>query len=83
MCHVVALASRVFEALLRIHPYVNGNGHIARLIVWCILGRYGYWPLRWTIDPRPTFPEYTVAIKEYRSGNPDMLERMIMQCLTQ
>lgn len=38
--HAVRLACHLFESFLRIHPYVNGNGHIARLIVWAVLGRY-------------------------------------------
>ena len=45
---VVVVACRVLEWFLRIHPYANGNGHIARLVVVGLLGRYGYWPRTWS-----------------------------------
>src|SRR5882724_10278258 len=37
---VVQFACRVFELFLRIHPYANGNDHVARFVVWGVLGRY-------------------------------------------
>ena len=75
---VVAVASRVFVELLTIHPYANGNGHAARFCVWTILGRYGYWPNRWPIDPRPPDPPYSELIVRYRNGEREPLERFIM-----
>jgi hypothetical protein len=73
----VAVAARVFEYFLRIHPYANGNGHAARFLIWAILGRYGYWPKKWTVEPRPPEP-YVNALRSYRSGNPRMLEQRIL-----
>jgi hypothetical protein len=60
---------RVLEWFLRIHPFANGNGHVARLMVTAILGRYGYWPRRWTIDPNPQgalpyYDDYAAAFRE-------------------
>src|SRR5580658_9409020 len=49
----IRLACNVFELLLLIHPYGNGNGHMARFAVWAILGRYGHWPESWPVEPRP------------------------------
>ena len=34
--YLSALACHTFEGLLRIHPYANGNGHSARVVVWSI-----------------------------------------------
>ena len=79
--YIVAFASRVFVAFLTTHPYANGNGHIARLIVWCIMGRYGYWPRRWTVEPRPPDPPYTDLITRCRSGLPDDLEQYLLRAL--
>jgi Fic family protein len=78
--YVVALASRAFVEFLTVHPYANGNGHAARLIVWSILGRYGYWPDRWTVEPRPD-PPYLELIVLYRNGNALPLESHILQML--
>jgi fido (protein-threonine AMPylation protein) len=79
--NVVVFACHIFEAFLRIHPYVDGNGHAARFILWAILGRYGYWPRRWPIDPRPPDPPYSELIREYRSGNREPLEAYVFSTL--
>ncbi len=78
---LVVFTSRMFVQFLTIHPYVNGNGHIARLMVWVVLGRYGYWPRRWPIEPRTTEPEYVSTIRAYRSGQPQHLEHYILKCI--
>jgi len=80
--YILALAARVFVAFLTIHPYANGNGHIARLTVWCIMGRYDFWPRRWTVEPRPPNPPYLALITACRSGNPGPLEQYLLQALT-
>ena len=79
--YAVAFACRVLERLLQIHPYANGNGHAARFVVWAILGRYGYWPYRWTIEPRPGHPGYTELIRRHRDGDREPLEAFILECL--
>lgn len=65
----VEFVADTFVTFLGIHPYANGNGHAARLITVAILGRYGYWPSGFTVEPRPVDPPYTRFIKEFRSGN--------------
>ena len=79
--YAVAFACHVFEMFLRIHPYANGNGHIGRFLIWAILGRYGYWPQKWPIEPRPPDPPYSSLIVEHRNGNKEPLERFVLQCL--
>jgi fido (protein-threonine AMPylation protein) len=77
---IVALACHVFVVFLTIHPYVNGNGHAGRFIVWSVMGRYGHWPRRWPVDPRPDHP-YADLIKSCRDGDPVPLERSLLQTL--
>jgi hypothetical protein len=80
--YIVALACHAFVAFLTVHPYVNGNGHAGRLIVWSILGRYGHWPRRWPVDPRPPDPPYAELIVRHRNGDIAPLERYMLQALT-
>jgi fido (protein-threonine AMPylation protein) len=75
---VVRFACHLLEAFLRIHPYVNGNGHIGRLTLWAVLGRYGFWPERWPVEPRPPDPPYTDLIRRYRDGEKEPLELHIL-----
>lgn len=77
----VQVACSIFDQIGRIHPYANGNGHAARFCIWAILGRYGYWPARWPIHPRPPEPAYSDLIAEYQKGNRMPLERYVLQCL--
>ena len=77
----IAVACRVFEEILRIHPYANGNGHAARFVVWAILGRYGYWPKRFPISPRPQDFAYVDSLVKYRNGNPVPLQEYILSCI--
>ena len=79
--YLVVLSCRVFELYLRIHPYANGNGHAARFLVWCLLGRYGHWPRRWPIEPRPPDPPYTDCIIRYRNGDKEPLEKFLASTL--
>lgn len=85
---IVAVAA-LFELFLRIHPYANGNGHAARLIVIAILGRCGFWPQRFYIEPRPGAADflfgsddpYTAAIAATRDGNREPLEQFILEMM--
>ena len=79
--YLIVFTCRVFELFLRIHPYADGNGHAARFVVWCVLGRYGHYPRRWTLEPRPADPPYTDAISRYRDGDKTLLEHFLASCL--
>ena len=78
---IVRVACDIFVYFLEIHPYANGNGHMARFILTAILGRYGLWLSKWTIEARPADPPYSGAIKSYRDGNRINLERFVLSCI--
>lgn len=73
----VASACRIFVDFLTIHPYVNGNGHIARLLLTAMLRRYGLRLLGFPIEPRPG-PPYLDLIRHYRNGQTEPFERFIL-----
>ena len=79
---VVAISAELFTLFLTIHPYRNGNGHIGRFIIWAILARYGLWIHKWPIEPRPQDPPYTQLVQESINGNPEPLEKHIIQRLS-
>lgn len=77
----LTFACAAFVKLNQIHPYANGNGHIARFMLIAALKRYGYEVRSWTLDPRPADPPYTPLIREYENGNKEPLLFWIMQLL--
>jgi fido (protein-threonine AMPylation protein) len=82
--YLVTFACRVLVEFLTIHPYVNGNGHIARMMVWFILAKFGYWPKKWPLNGRPenTVPNHYVnLISTYRNGDREPLERFVFECV--
>jgi hypothetical protein len=79
--HLVAkFAAKVFELFLRIHPYANGNGHIARALVLSIFGCFDIWPKKWPLHGRPPGP-YGAALKASRRGQPELLVKYIVSCI--
>jgi Fic family protein len=78
LAHTVVLACRVFVRFLTIHPYANGNGHIARFLLIAILLRQGFRLKDFMIEPRPADPPYSGLIKRYRSGDGEPFERYIV-----
>lgn len=81
--NAVALACRIFVQFLTIHPYANGNGHIARFIMIGLMARQGYKLKSFKIHPRPLDPPYSDLIKLYRDGNVEPFERYILMQLEQ
>ena len=79
--YIIPLACNALVLFLTVHPYANGNGHAARLMVWSILGRYGHWPHRWPVEPRPPDPPYTALIVRHRNGECKPLEDWLLRSL--
>jgi len=76
--YLVIFACRVMVEFFRIHPYVNGNGHVGRLIVWLLLARFGYWPKKWPLDGTPS---YSTLIKQYRDGDRLPLQKFVLESI--
>lgn len=77
----VEIAAALFVFFLEIHPYVNGNGHMGRLILMCFLNVYGIRLSRFSVHPRPADPPYSKFIAEHRSGNQKPLIYFILSCI--
>jgi fido (protein-threonine AMPylation protein) len=75
---IAALACRIFVQFLTIHPYADGNGHVARFCVIAIFAHFGFLIQGWQMEPRPTNPSYASLISTYRDGSPEPLERYIL-----
>jgi len=80
-CHVPTSELPVFVYFLEIHPYANGNGHLARFFLIGYLARYGVFLARWPMHPRPSDPPYSDLIRRYRRGDRNSLERFVMSCI--
>lgn len=78
----VAYACRLFVEFLTIHPYANGNGHIARWMLAAVLRRNGYRLNGFPIEPRPPDPPYTDMIFRYRNGEIEVLEEYVLKRLS-
>jgi len=78
---VLAAACVCFNELLLVHPYLDGNGHMARAIVWLFVGRYGYIPDGWPVDPRPETLLYMRGIDHFRRNIPETLIHTIAKTL--
>ncbi len=77
----VELAAAAFVYFLEIHPYADGNGHMARMMLIVILARFDIFLARWPIDPRPPDPPYSDLIARYRNGDRTGLELFILNCI--
>lgn len=77
---VAKFAARVFDLFLRIHPFANGNGHIARLLVLAILGAFKVFPKKWPVDARPPGP-YGDVLYKARRGQPELLTEYLLRCI--
>jgi len=73
----VAFACRIFVEFLTVHPYANGNGHIARWLLAAVLRSHGYRLDDFPVDPRPADPPYSDMISRYRDGEVGVLERYV------
>lgn len=74
----VSIACIFLTKFLTIHPYANGNGHMGRLIVWILLGRFGFWPVAWPLDASPN---YYTALTLHRNGTHGPLNQFLMKCI--
>jgi hypothetical protein len=66
---IVQLGVAMFVYFLQIHPYANGNGHLARFFLIAYLARYNVFLGHWPMHPRPPDPPYAELIRRYRRGD--------------
>jgi Fic family protein len=78
LLRLVHILGFFLQKFLTIHPYANGNGHIGRLIVWILLGRFGFWPNKWPLDASPS---YYQALTDHRNGKVKPLNDFILDCI--
>jgi len=67
---VISFAALAHGEILRVHPFANGNGRIARLLVAFICLRYGV-PMFLHIKPRPESEDYIRASRDSMGRPPD------------
>jgi hypothetical protein len=78
---VTQLGVAVFVYFLQIHPFINGNGHMARFLLIAFLSWYGVFLSKWPLHPRPQDPPYSELIKRYRLGDRRSLEHFVLSCI--
>lgn len=76
---VIELAAWAHSEWVRIHPFCNGNGRIARLLANAILMRYALPPVL-SLRPRRTSP-YGHAGAEGMAGNAKPMESLLRRLL--
>jgi fido (protein-threonine AMPylation protein) len=67
---MISFAALAHGECLRVHPFANGNGRIARLLVAFICLRYGL-PMFLHIKPRPESDDYIRASRDSMGRPPD------------
>jgi hypothetical protein len=78
LARAATILAEILEQFLTIHPYANGNGHAARLLVGVLLGRFGYPPKKWPFDHSPNYGQ---ALTDHRDGNKTPLIAFILQSI--
>jgi hypothetical protein len=69
---VISFAALAHGECLRVHPFANGNGRIARLLVAFVCLRYAV-PMFLHIKPRPEGEDYVRASRDSMGRPPDFV----------
>lgn len=78
---VLLLAAYAHGEFVRIHPFANGNGRSARLLVAWVCFRYGL-PMFLALRPRPGDPAYAAAAAASMQGQHELTARVFSHLLT-
>jgi Fic family protein len=80
--HPVLLAAQMHERLVTIHPFIDGNGRTARLVMNLILAMHGY-PLAILKGDQNSRLAYFKALENVQvNGNPESFYELIIEALT-
>ena len=83
--HPVVLAAQMHEKLVSIHPFIDGNGRTARLLMNLILMQHGY-PIANIKGDNETRRRYYETLEEASSGDNsafvEFIEDVVIQSLT-
>lgn len=74
----VEILAIMIEKFLTIHPYMDGNGHSARLLTVAMMSAGGYPPTAWDIDQKQP---YDSALSEHRNGKPTELQKFLLNVI--
>jgi len=77
---VVQLAAFSMGRFVQIHPFLNGNGRMCRMIGNYVMERYGFPSLMWPPFVRPA-GEYEVASEACMRGNFTLMSRYLIGAL--
>lgn len=72
--------SHYFVRFLSIHPYANGNGHISRLLVWCIFNYKSIKCSFWSVPDRNLNPP-DQYVGYFRQGWKDPLIKVFIELI--
>ena len=73
------ILAKLHHDFVLIHPFDDGNGRVARMLVNYVLLRRGYPPL---IVPTEAKKDYLAALRLADAGEPEELEQFFGNCLT-
>lgn len=74
----VHMAAIVLQRFLTIHPFKDGNGHTGRFLVYLMMARAGYAPVKWSIDAKQP---YSDALSRHRDGDKKALQEFLLQAI--
>lgn len=77
--HPIRLAAWLHRELVRIHPFVDGNGRTARLLMNLLLLRAGYVFVVLKGDAASRVRYYTALEKAHVEGNPESFDQLVAE----
>ncbi len=77
--HPVMIAAYLHDRLVGIHPFIDGNGRTARLLMNLYLLRNGYVMINLKSSPESKLTYYTALEASHVDGNPDDFQKLIAE----
>lgn len=77
--HPVLVAAYLHDELVRIHPFIDGNGRTCRLLMNLYLLRYGYTIVALKGDNDKKIQYYKALEKSHTEHNPDSFYQLVAE----